>query len=93
LVDDEVAARFQIDAAAQGLAHFVVDVEEVKNRALAFVQLQLVHRAGHEFRAKGFEFLKLLSRVNANGLRGFAHQVAQHALQKAQVLVQQRLGR
>ena len=45
---------------------------------------------GHEFAAKGLEHGKLLVRVDADGAGLLAHQVAQHALQQAQVLVQQR---
>ena len=44
----------------------------------------------HKFTAKGFEHGKLLVRVDADGAGLLADQIAQHALQQAQILVQQR---
>ena len=90
MVHDEVTARFQVHATTQGLTHLFVDIEQVKNRALTFVKLQLVHGAGHELLAEGLQLVELFGRVDADSLCGLAHQVTQHALQQAQVLVQQR---
>jgi hypothetical protein len=52
--------------------------------------LQLAGRLGHEFEPELQQHLELLARVDADGLRVLAGHVAQHALQQAQVLVQQR---
>ena len=89
LVDDEVAPRFQLHATPQRFGDFFVDGVQIKNRALPFVQLQALGRFGHELAAKRLQLGKLLLRVDANALGGLAHQVAQHALQQRQVLVQQ----
>jgi hypothetical protein len=90
LVDHEVAAGLQVDAAAQGLGNFLVDRIEVEDRPLALVELQLAGRLRHELEAELEEQIELLARVDADGLRVLAGHVAQHALQQAQILVQQR---
>ena len=90
LVDHHIAAGFQVDAPAQCAGDFLVDREQVENRPLALVVLQLFGGGGHELFAKGTQQLVLLLRVDADALGVFVHHVAQHALQQAQVLMQQR---
>ena len=51
--------------------------------------LQLFGRLGHELGAKSVQRVELLARVHADSLGTLAHQVAQHALQQIEVLVQQ----
>ena len=89
LVDDEVAARFQIHPPAQRAGDFLVDGIQVKNGPLALVVLQLGRRCGHELLTKSAQALELLHRIEADALGVVAHQIAQHALQQIQVLQQQ----
>ena len=93
LVNDQVAAALEVHPAPQRLGDFFVNRVQVKNRPLALVMLQFFDRLGHELGAKRLQGFKLLARIHANGLSAFAHQVAQHALQQIQVLVQQAHGR
>ncbi len=90
LVNHQVAARLELDAAAQRLGDLFVDCIEVEDRAFALVVLQLAGRLRHELDAELVQHIELLARIDADGLRVFAGHVAQHALQQAQVLVQQR---
>ena len=93
LVDDQVAARLQVDAARQRARDLFLDVEEVEDRPLAVVVLELAHRAGHVGRRRTSRSASNCSlRVDADRLRGVVGQVAQHALGQVQVLVQQRAG-
>jgi len=90
LVDDEVAARFEVHTPPQRTSDFLVNRIQVKDRALAFVVLQLGGCGRHELQAKGAQALELLQRIDANALRMLADQVAQHTLQQIEVLVQKR---
>ena len=90
LIDDEVAAGFQIDAPAQGSRDVFIDRVEIEDRTLHLVQLQLVDCRRHEVLAECLHDTELLARIDADRLRVFTHQIAQHALQQVQVLVQQR---
>jgi len=51
LVDDEVAARLEVDALEQRLRDLLVDVEQVEDRPLASVVLQLAHRSSARSRS------------------------------------------
>ena len=51
--------------------------------------LQLAHGVGHEFGGKSLQQTVLLARIDANGLRLRAHQIAQHPLHQVEVFVQQ----
>ena len=93
LVNDQVTARLQHDLAPQRLFDFFIDIEQIKNRALAFVMRELGDRRGHEFQPEFLQHLKLLVRIYAYGLGEFIHHVAQHALQQIQILMQQRFRR
>ena len=92
LVDHQVAARLQFHPSTQCPDNFVVDRIEVEHRALAGVMLQLCDGLRHEFVTELLQHVELLQRVDADGLRRIDRHVAQHALQQAQVLVQQRDG-
>ena len=89
LVDDQVAAGLQIHPSAQRLGDFLIDVEQIKNRALAPVVRQARRGGGHELLAEGQQGVELLARIDADRLRGLARQITQHALQQVQVFVQQ----
>ena len=55
--------------------------------------MQALRCNGHEFLPKSLQLGKLLLRIDANALCRLAHQIAQHTLQKGQVLVEDRGGR
>ena len=90
LVDHQVAPRLEVHAPAERAGDLLVDVEQVKDGPLAGVELQLGSGVGHEFGGKRLEQAKLLARIDADGLRLGAHQVAQHALHQVEILVEQR---
>ena len=93
LVDHHIATGLQIHAPSERTHDFLIDGEQVENRPLTLVVLQLLGRCGHELFAKVAQQLVLLLRIDADALRGFVHHVAQHALQQAQILMQQRRRR
>ena len=89
LVDDQVTARFKVDAPAQRAGNFLIDIEQVKNRPLAGVVRNFRKHAGHEFSSKIAQLAELLARVDANALRRFGRHVAQYALQQVEIAMQQ----
>src|SRR6266850_1449344 len=94
LVDDQIAAGLEVDAARQRLLDLVLDVVELEQRPLAGVVLDLGDELRHVALREGGELLVVLARVDQRprGLR--ADHVAQHALRERQVLVEQlRRGR
>ena len=93
LVNNQIAARFQINAAPQGLGDFFINSVKIKNRALTFVMLKFLGCHGHEFSTKVMQKLKLFSRINANGLGPLTHQIPQNTLQQIEILVQHALRR
>ena len=75
--------------AEQRLLDLLVDAEQVEDRPLAGVVLELVDRARRVLAAELGELVELHPRVDPDRLRALVDQVAQHALGQAQVLVQQ----
>src|SRR5471030_1827910 len=93
LVDDQVAARFQVDAAAQRAQDLLLDTIQIEQRPFARVVLQTwqhARRVGLRERRQG---QVVFARVDLDGRRFIVHEVAQHALRQTQILVQQRGGR
>ena len=90
LVDDEVAAGFELDAPRQRLLDFVLDAVQVEQRPLAGVVREQVDQLRHVLLGEEGELLEVLARIDddLDGVR--AGEVAQHALGQRQVVVQQR---
>jgi hypothetical protein len=93
LVDDQVAARLEVDAPAQRAQDFFFHAIQVEQRPLAGVVVQPWQHAGRVGLAELLQVHIILARVDLDGGRLFVHEVAQHALRQAQVLMQQRGGR
>jgi hypothetical protein len=90
LVDDQVAAGLEVDAAGQRLLDFVLDAVQVEQRPLAGVVLEPGQHCGVYSSAKAVSFWKF-SRESMTDARGLGiDQIAQHALAQRQVLCNSR---
>ncbi len=90
LVDDEVPAGLQVDAARQRLLDLVLDAVQVEQRPLARVMRDALDERRRVL-ARELEHLgEGLARVDHDAGRLLGRHVAQHALREIQVLVEER---
>ncbi len=76
LVDDEVAAGFEVDSPPQRALDFLVHVRRLEQRALAAVELQAAADPGHVFGGEALKQLEVFARVDLHAAGGVAHQIA-----------------
>lgn len=93
LVDDEVAAGFQLHLALQGALDLVLHVVEIEDGRLAGVVLQLVCELGHILPGEVREQLEALARVDPDLVELGADEVAHHPEGQAGILVEDLAGR
>ncbi len=93
LVDDQVAARLQVDAARQRALDLVLHAVELEQRPLAAVQADLRRDPGHVGAGERDQPLALLRGVDLDHRGALAGDVAQYPLRQAQLLVEQRRRR
>jgi hypothetical protein len=89
LVEDQVAARLEVDPARQRLLDFLLDAVQVEQRPLAGVVHEAAADLRHVLLGEVLQLLEVLARVDDDACGFAAHQVAQHALRQRQVVVQQ----
>ncbi len=89
LVDDEVAARLQIDAPPERLLDLVLDAVQVEQRPLAGVVRDALGERRRVFARELLHAHERLARVDHHARRLLRGHVAQHALREGQVLIQQ----
>src|SRR5881394_919633 len=87
LVDDEVAAGLQVDAARERALDLVLDVVELEERSLAGVVLDAADELRHVALGEGGELLEVLARIDQHAAGTGADHVAQHALREREILV------
>src|SRR5438876_6962800 len=89
LVDDQIAARLQLDAPRQRLLDLGLAVVQVEKGPLTGVVLEPAAHLRHVAVGERGELLEVLPRIDDDPRGARAHHVAQHALRERQVLVQQ----
>uniref|UniRef100_A0A7S4D5R6 Uncharacterized protein n=1 Tax=Heterosigma akashiwo TaxID=2829 RepID=A0A7S4D5R6_HETAK len=89
LVEHQRATGLQFHLARQRTGDLGVDIAQVEDRPLAAVVLQLGRGGRHEGLAELAQHLVLHARVDADMAGALVGQVAQHALNQAEILVQQ----
>src|SRR5262245_5155121 len=90
LVDDEVAAALQLDAARERLLDLLLDVVQIEQRPLARVVLDLRQDLRHVVGGERLQAHEVLARIDHDAGGVLVDEVAQHALREHQVFVQQR---
>ncbi len=92
LVDDEIAAALQLDAARERLLDLLLDVVQVEERPLAGVVLDLRQHLRHVVGRERLQPHEVLARVDHDAGRVLVDEVAQHALREHEVLVEEGRG-
>src|SRR3954470_11972691 len=93
LIDDEITAGLEIDAACQRFFDLILDAIEIEYRPLAGIVREARDDIRHEFLSKCLDFLERLARIDENARRLIVDKIAQYAHAEIQILIQQRRGR
>ena len=93
LVDDQVAARLQVDAARQRLLDLVLDPVQIVQRPIAGVMLDAIEDVLRVLAGEFLHLLERLARIDQDPRRFLGRHVAQHPLREVQILVDQRRRR
>ncbi|MOA00646.1 hypothetical protein D3C78_1200190 [compost metagenome] len=80
LIDDQIAARFQLDFALQRALDFVFDIKEIENRLTARIVFQQARHLRDVFGGKFQQCIVRQTRVDANSVELRIGKIPQHAL-------------
>lgn len=92
LVDDEIAAGFELHLALQGPLDLVLHIVEIEDRRLAGVVLQLVGKLGHVLLGEALELIEALARVDPDLVELGADEVTHHPKRQAGILIEDLAG-
>ena len=89
LIEDQIAAALQVDPALKRMFDFGLDAVQLEKRPLAPVEGESVLRRRHKAACKVQQGLVVLAAVDLDGLRVLMNHVAEHALGKRQILIEE----
>ena len=92
LIDDQIAARFQIDPSCQRAFEFLFGAMQIEERTLSAITPQFAQQRRHVGRGKGLHLIEGCSRVDDDRGGLIAGEVAQYPFAQTEFLIEQRRG-